>query len=51
MTDKTPDNGYKIDYTHEDTGQNFEMSHGLFYSNFKDGFLVPDFGSVIIEKR
>jgi hypothetical protein len=39
----------KVPYKYLNTGQNFELCHGLFSSNESDGFLVPEFGYIINE--
>jgi hypothetical protein len=39
----------RVPYLFESTGQNFELSYGLFSSNEQDGYLIPDFGFVINE--
>jgi hypothetical protein len=44
-----PTNTAKVPYKLINTGQNFELSYGLFSSNIEDGFLVPDFGFIINE--
>lgn len=41
----------KVEYKLLDTNQEFELSHGLFSSKIEDGFLVPDFGFIINEKK
>ena len=39
----------KVPYTLLDTGQKFELCHGLFSSAKEDGFLIPEFGFIINE--
>jgi len=38
-----------VPYTFLETGQKFELCHGLFSSNEVDGFLIPEFGFIINE--
>ncbi len=55
---KKPNPGYlenysslisKVPYKFLETGQNFELSYGLFGSSVRDGYLVPEFGFIINE--
>jgi hypothetical protein len=39
----------KVPYTFLETGQKFELCHGLFSSNEVDGYLIPEFGFIINE--
>lgn len=39
-----------VSYTYLDTKQKFELCYGLFGSELRDGFLVPDFGFIINEE-
>jgi len=48
--DNFPTNVAKVSYKFLDTNQNFELKYGLFSSNIKDGFLIPDFGYIINEQ-